>query len=1163
MAVLADHVSILSRFARSANLERDAGQAEPLDGYVVTARALDAVDRIASAAAEGPSGGAWSITGPYGSGKSSLAVLLDAALGPPSTARERAWKLVDQASPAVGERVRQAHDRHRTGENGFHRALVTAYREPLNRTALRALYLGVLRSYEKIPRSSEFRAAGTLRRALEDMAGNDPRRTGPSPAALVEIAQCLAEEAPLLLIIDEFGKNLEAIADSRSADPYLLQQLAEAGQASGLPIFVLTLQHLSFEEHLIGAEDPQRREWAKVQGRFEDIAYVESPRATRALIGKVFKVSDDRLQHRIAHWAQALARKMRSLGVADLADPKMVAACYPLHPLVAMVLPELCSRYGQHERTLFSFLTSGEPASAMSFVATTELPSGGSLPSIGLATLYDYFVGSGVLAAMSAGRSSRWTEITTRLRDTHGLSSQQMRLAKSVALLNLVSTTGTLRASSQVLALTESRFDDTLAALDSAGIVTYREFADEYRIWNGTDIDIQRLLEVARRQVQRQPLVKVLSALDRPVPVVAARHSAKHDVLRVFARRYVDGSERIDPLDPFSPYDGQVLLVVGSGRSVPTATWTTCAAKPVVAAVPDDVSALDRAAREAAAVAIALKDPAVGADRVARTELGERLAETSAAVEQAIAAAFSVDACQWFLINSSGREEITGGRGSAALSDAADTAYSSTPLIRNEMLNRSDLTSQGAKARHLLLNAMIEYCSEPDLGLDGYGPEVAMYRAFLKETKLHDIDRRTGTMVFRNPEDGSLLPAWEILMAEFKRAKARRVNLSDIYAVLLSPPVGMKAGVIPVIVTAALLASSDEIAIYEHGTFKPLLTSELSERMVRNPRHFEVKHFATTEGARRQVVAALAERLGGGKPRFRRHRVRNVLAIVGHLVTQIRRLDNYTRRTQALSPLTLKARGALVEAIEPDKLLFDSLPEALGFPPVLVDRETYENADAYVETVDAVLHELASRYQRLLDELLDLLLETSAETERRAISGQAAALENEVLNPTVRAFVLTLANDALDSKADWINAVATVVVQKAPAEWTDEDLQRFRRELPQQVAAFQRLVALHAGHRADGGGAFQALRVTVTRSDGTEHNRLIGVDEGQRRRANEGLDRTLEELARSIGSPNQAQNALLAVLSERLLDAQIDLEGPEMDKKSTPADITDGMVTHG
>ena len=349
MTTLADHISVRSRFARSANLERDANRLEPLDGYIVTARALDAVKRIVTAAADGPSGGAWSLTGPYGSGKSSLALLLNAILGPDDATRENAWKLMDQASHNVGELIKRVHQRHRTHVTGFHRGLVTANREPITHTLLRALHAAVLGSYGKIPPSNRFPAAKTLRGALEDAAATDPRRTGPSPAALVEIARCLAKNAPLLLIIDEFGKNLEAIRDSYDADPYLLQQLAEAGQGSGLPIFMLTLQHLSFGDYLAGTDSARRREWSKVQGRFEDIVYVDSASQTRALIGSVFEVHDEKMGRRIAHWAKSQAKRMRSLGIAEFMNPGLVASCYPIQPLPAAILPELCNRYGQHE----------------------------------------------------------------------------------------------------------------------------------------------------------------------------------------------------------------------------------------------------------------------------------------------------------------------------------------------------------------------------------------------------------------------------------------------------------------------------------------------------------------------------------------------------------------------------------------------------------------------------------------------------------------------------------------------------------------------------------------------------------------------------------------------------------------------------------------------
>ena len=1131
-STLADTIMVEGRFARSANLERDASRPEPLDGYVVTARALDVIERIMNVAATGSAGGAWSLTGPYGSGKSSLALLIDAALGCANTTRQSALKLIDDASPSLGQLTRLAHGRYSTDQSGFYRGLVTANREPLSRTILRALHTAVLRRYGKIPAASRFRASPALRGALRDAASDDSRSMGPSPAALVEIARCLAEEAPLLLIIDEFGKSLEAIRDDSDADPYLLQQLAEAGQGTGLPIFMLTLQHLSFEDHLAGADNAQQREWAKVQGRFDDVAFVESPAQTRALIGTVFN-ADHTLTDRIGLWARQMADAMRSLGINDLADPQTLIACYPLHPLTVLALPELCSRYGQHERTLFSFLTGPNRNSVPSLLARAEVPPLGLLPSLGLDAVYDYFVADGTLNAAVSGLSTRWNEMATRLRDAHDLNESQTRVAKTVAVLNLVSAGGTARASRPVLELVDPQSVKALGELEDAGIVTYRDFADEYRIWHGTDVDIRRLLHATRREAAHRPLTELLAGVASADPVVAARHSAEHDVLRVFAQRYVSGDEAVVPPEAFSPCDGELLLVV-DGEAIPRLARSGPSTKPVVAAVPDDVTALAAAAIETAAVAAALEAPEVANDWVARRELSERLSQSRTELEHVRVKTFSAEACRWLLLSSDGSRELPAGRGSAALSAAADLAYPSTPTIRNEMLNRTDLTSQGANARRLLLEAMIEHGAEPDLGFSGYGPEMAMYRAFLEQSGLHGRDARHGTMAFRSPTDPSLRPAWRLLQREFKRAKTRRLNLSEVYATLVSPPIGMKAAVVPVLVTAGLLASADEVAVYEHGTFKPILTPELSERMVRNPNHFEIKHFANTTGARREVIDALATRLDV-RPGFRKHRVANVLSVVAHLVSATSRLDAHTLRTSRLAPTIRAVRDALVSAVEPDDLLFAALPSALGFQPIPADTGTYRDAKTYAEATAEALGQLGNNYERVLGELLKLLLAESAENSSLAISGQAAALRDEVLDPTVRAFVLALASRSTDDDRDWIETVAAVAAKKAPAEWTDDDLQRFRHRLSEHLAAFKRLVALHGERRADGGGPFDALRVTLTRPDGSEYVRLVAVDDRRRSQIDRTLDKTLEELADLCGSPQQAHQMLLASLAERLL----------------------------
>ena len=1020
------------------------------------------------------------------------------------------------------------------GRRAFHRGLVTASREPVSFTILRALRT----ARERAPRTTEFPATHLLRAALR-AESDDPQRTEPAPSSIVQIARSLAEEAPLLLIIDEFGKNLEAVRDGHE-DPYLLQQLAEAGQGSGLPIFLVTLQHLSFEDHLAGSEGAERREWAKVQGRFEDISFVESAGQLRALIGSIFEGRDAAIKLRIARWAAFHAKTMRSLGISELGDPEAVASCYPLHPLTAMVLPELCSRYGQYERTLFSFLTSQDPASATRFLAATGVPPRGLLPSLGLESVYDYFVGNRVIGALSGRQASRWSEVATRLRDATGLSAQQTRMAKRIAVLNLISTTGVVRASRALLSLTDPHADVVLAELEAVGMLTYRDFADEYRIWQGSDIDIGRLIEDARLRIRRRPLVEVMSALDPPAPVVAARHSAENDVLRVFKRRYADAAEPVEPLDPFFHYDGETLLIVDSIHATPSLASGSDSAKPIVAAIPRDVTGLDDAARDVLAVRMSIDEPLAAEDWVARREIAERLAQAQANLEAQAHKAFRPDACRWILLESSGVRELPVGRGSHALSHAADIAFEFTPMIGNEVLNRTRLTSQGAKARRLLINAMLEREDNPNLGLEGYGPEVAMYRAFLQRTGIHRLRGKGNGLPFGPPSaTHSLARAWEVIEDQFERAKSCRVNLKDVYAALLSSPIGMKEGVIPVFVTAALLASRDEIAIYEHGTFRPLLAQEVSERMVRNPYHFDIKHFANTAGARRSVINALARRLTV-RPLFRRYRVANVLGIAGHLVSQVRLLDNFSLRTRSMSPDALAVRAAIVGAVEPDELLFDHLPECFKLPAVPADATRYPEEAAYAERLGSAMDELIGRCAKLGEELLAQLLRTAAEKTRLAVSGQAAALDGEVLDPGVRAFVLALRGDAAKTDTQWISTIATVLSKKAPTEWTDHDLTWFQHELRVQVEAFQRLLALHVEGRARGGGPFQAFRVTITRPDGREHDRLVAVDETDRPLAEEIFEDALARLESGLGSYEQAEKTLLACLGERLLPQLIE-----------------------
>ena len=165
--------------------------------------------------------------------------------------------------------------------------------------------------------------------------------------------------------------------------------------------------------------------------------------------------------------------------------------------------------------------------------------------------------------------------------------------------------------------------------------------------------------------------------------------------------------------------------------------------KPIGIGVPDAVEGVREVAVEAAALRMALSSAEAGnADWVARRELMSRqptLRRPCAAGSDQWGPAESI----WHLSTQRSLHAQAGV--SATLSRAADLAYYSTPRVANEMIARRELTSQGAKARRMLLDAFLENPTRERFGIEGYGPERAIYEAVYRSTGLHRQTRSLGT----------------------------------------------------------------------------------------------------------------------------------------------------------------------------------------------------------------------------------------------------------------------------------------------------------------------------------------------------------------------------------------------------------------------------------
>ena len=91
----------------------------------------------------------------------------------------------------------------------------------------------------------------------------------------------------IIFVIDELGKFLEYEARHYGAnDIYLLQALAEKAFEGGKSnLFLFVMMHQAFEQYAKGLGQGLRDEWAKIQGRFEDIPFADSTSEMFQLIG--------------------------------------------------------------------------------------------------------------------------------------------------------------------------------------------------------------------------------------------------------------------------------------------------------------------------------------------------------------------------------------------------------------------------------------------------------------------------------------------------------------------------------------------------------------------------------------------------------------------------------------------------------------------------------------------------------------------------------------------------------------------------------------------------------------------------------------------------------------------------------------------------------------
>jgi hypothetical protein len=1133
MPLLSDCISLKRRYQRSINLERDLDRNDSLEGYVITPRSMESLERILFALTSGNSR-AWTLTGAYGTGKSSFAHFLLSLSGPSqSPARAEAKKIVAAQCNGDAHLWKLVNKRNLSG---FVRAVATAQREPISHTVLKALYRGSREAFAQ----RKLKVVEELQTYIDKLKANKTS----DPDRVLEFVQEVAKksESGLILVIDELGKGLEYSALRHSdGDLFLLQQLAELKSDAG--VYILGLLHQSFVDYGQVLSTQQRNEWSKVQGRFEDIPFTDSAFESIRLISHAIDYSPERV---IKSVARQYARKWHgelSIYPEAASSFETIEGILPIHPLAAIVLPLLCNRFAQNDRSLFTFLTSDEPHSFMDFLRTNEC-SKDSLPTLKLDSLYDYFVDVVCTNVSSRPHLSRWLEISGRICESTGLAEDELRVLKAIGILNLIASAGSLRASKHLIELAmcdspdneveRKRWRKVIQSLVDQRLVAHRLQLDELRIWEGSDFNIEHSVQQAKQSDQRS-LDERLNRCVPLSPIVAQRHSFKYGTFRVFERCFVSSEKQLQELTAQSATsDGVIAYWVGA-QDCKQAPSCTIDQKPIIVLNGANIGALQNASEELSALLkIAIDAPELQSDGVARREVRQRALIAKRNLDDVLAESFDVRNCRkcWelgeFIKYESWRHFVT------RLSEVCDRVYSSSPILINELVNRRELTSQGAKARRILLEALLGKYELKDLGLSGYGPEVSMYKSVLLNTGIHRLVEGGDKWELDEPQDGHLIPTWKAIEDFCLESIESARSVKDMFGKLALPPYGLKSGVMPILLAAVLIKHSDDICIYKDGTFVPILGVEHFELLVKAPERFSVKHFVTT-GLRAQVFKEIEELVTTGNKNKGNIRNASLLGVVKPMINFVNGLPQYTRKTSRLSEQSIAVRNAILSAKEPDELLFCLIPQALGLSEIVPgDEENAAKAKALRGGLLQTLRELQMAYEEMLEECQKMLCAAFRIEEfscRQALKRRGLGVVMSGARSTFDSFVNHIIDEDVDDRG-WLTRLLMIICDKPTENWRDEDFGDFAAGVGNFANRFTNFESLQCNLSNAPGEGYQAKKITLTQSSGKEEQKILWIDVAKEHSVN----RLVEEIISEKLSANpELQDAVISKLAELLL----------------------------
>ncbi len=1106
---LSDIVNVAQRFQRSIRIDTDLGTLSALEGFICPRSSTEVLLQLANHVSS-TGQGAFTWTGPYGSGKSSLVIAISALLNGDKELRNIARK-------SIGEDA----------------AKIISTSLPLQKKGWKILPI--------VGRRGDPKTA--IVEAIEEkhLAHFDDHKHI-DDKLIIETLIAIANDQPnihggLIVFIDEMGKFLESAAHDES-DVYIFQQLAEAASRSNRRLIVVGILHQSFQEYSSRLSRELRDEWSKIQGRFIDLAVNIAGEEQIELLTRA--IETQRISKEPSPAVVSIAKQVATnrRGSSQYLV-QMLDETWPLHPVVTCLLgPISRRRFGQNQRSIFGFLNSAEPHGFQDFIKNAD-ENQIYQPEY----LWNYLRVNLEPSILASPDGHRWSLAVEALErsDSFGSSELDLTILKTIALVDLFKERSGLLPCFELLAQCCSNHstDDINAALERLqknSFIIYRKFNDSFTIYAGSDFDIEQAVDSV---LQENKFIdfSVLKSLAGLQPILAKRYYHKTGALWWFDIELVPLTDLIEYAHRFEATQGTIgafLLAIPTEGETEEQAEKLCNEAleskingELVVGVSQRAWVIIDLARELLALDKVLNERSeLAGDAVARREVIARRMQLQGQLEAELSHAF--DKAVWFSsVHTPQKLQLS--ELNALASELTMKRFPKAPHLHNELVNRMKPSSSAIAAQNKLLEFMVMRESEPRLGIEGFPAEAGLYNSLLLATGLHQITPDGWKFVkpeVANNDRCHLRHLWNKASQFLQKNSGRSVQVAELYDLWRNPPFGVKDGLMPVIAVAFIQSLRVNFAIYRQGVFQARFKDLDVEYLAKDPTSIQLRWMDLSELSK-NLLSGLAEVVRSLDDENDLKDLEPIDVACG-LIAIYDRLQPWTKRTMNLSGNTKRVRELFKQAKDPNKFIFDDIPAVFGSDHELNDESSLNKV---ISQVRQGLEELCQAYPEMLN---TLLVRTITElhvpnTSPQALAELRARAENiKQVGGDFRldAFIGHLSRfNGLETD---VESIAGLAVNKPPRDWIDLDLDKAAVELTDLA---QQFIRLESFARVKGRTNLRHAMAVVVGIDGQPTPFLQEFDIAENDR--ESISKLVSEVEQTLlESDSKQRNIILAALAE-------------------------------